>query len=182
MPGQIKIDDGSGNYTILTNGGSLGSDKTITLPNTTGTVALTSDSFGKVLQVVNAVISTRETTTATTQQNSALTATITPSSTSNKVLCLVSYQVGASADIWMFVNLDRGGTTIGGSVRHNPFASSINRLEAGSINYLDSPSSTSALTYTVQYGSTQAGTKIFNGRNSGSSDSYATLTLMEIAG
>ena len=43
MPGQIKMDDGSGNYTILTNGGSLGSDKTITIPNTTGTMALTSD-------------------------------------------------------------------------------------------------------------------------------------------
>jgi len=43
MPGSIKIDDGSGNYTILTNGGSLGSDKTITVPNTTGTMALTSD-------------------------------------------------------------------------------------------------------------------------------------------
>ena len=43
MPGQIKIDDGAGNYTILTNGGSLGSDKTITIPNTTGTMALTSD-------------------------------------------------------------------------------------------------------------------------------------------
>ena len=43
MAGEIKIDDGSGNYTILTNGGSLGSDKTITIPNTTGTMALTSD-------------------------------------------------------------------------------------------------------------------------------------------
>ena len=43
MPGSIKIDDGSGNYTILTNAGSLGSDKTLTIPNTTGTAALTSD-------------------------------------------------------------------------------------------------------------------------------------------
>jgi hypothetical protein len=43
MPGSIKIDDGAGNYTVLTNGGSLGSDKTITIPNTTGTMALTSD-------------------------------------------------------------------------------------------------------------------------------------------
>ena len=40
MPGSIKIDDGSGNYTILTNGGSLGSDKTITIPNLTGTVGV----------------------------------------------------------------------------------------------------------------------------------------------
>jgi len=41
MPGQIKIDDGAGNYTVLTNGGSLGSDKTITIPNTTATLATT---------------------------------------------------------------------------------------------------------------------------------------------
>ena len=41
MPGSIKIDDGSGNYTILTNAGSLGSDKTITIPNETGTLATT---------------------------------------------------------------------------------------------------------------------------------------------
>ena len=38
MPGSIKIDDGSGNYTILTNAGSLGSDKTITIPNETGSM------------------------------------------------------------------------------------------------------------------------------------------------
>ena len=41
MPGEIKIDDGSGNYTILTNAGSLGSDKTITIPNETATLATT---------------------------------------------------------------------------------------------------------------------------------------------
>lgn len=39
MPGSIKIDDGSGNYTILTNAGSLGSDKTLTIPNQTATLA-----------------------------------------------------------------------------------------------------------------------------------------------
>jgi hypothetical protein len=41
MPGSIKIDDGSGNYTILTNAGSLGSDKTLTIPNETATIATT---------------------------------------------------------------------------------------------------------------------------------------------
>ena len=41
MPGSIKIDDGSGNYTILTNAGSLGSDKTLTIPNQTATLATT---------------------------------------------------------------------------------------------------------------------------------------------
>ena len=41
MSGSIKIDDGSGNYTILTNAGSLGSDKTLTIPNETATLATT---------------------------------------------------------------------------------------------------------------------------------------------
>ena len=41
MSGKIKIDDGSGNYTILTNAGSLGSDKTITIPNETGSMLTT---------------------------------------------------------------------------------------------------------------------------------------------
>ena len=51
MPGSIKIDDGSGNYTILTNAGSLGSDKTITIPNETATLATTTatDLGAKVL-------------------------------------------------------------------------------------------------------------------------------------
>ena len=40
-PGKIRIDDGSGNYTILTNAGSLGSDKTITIPNETGSMLTT---------------------------------------------------------------------------------------------------------------------------------------------
>jgi len=44
MPGSIKIDDGSGNYTILTNAGSLGSDKTLTIPNETATLATTTAS------------------------------------------------------------------------------------------------------------------------------------------
>ena len=51
MPGSIKIDDGSGNYTILTSPTSLGSDKTITMTNNgikevdqwTLTAAVTSD-------------------------------------------------------------------------------------------------------------------------------------------
>ena len=46
MPGSIKIDDGSGNYTILTNAGSLGSDKTLTIPNETATLATTNGITG----------------------------------------------------------------------------------------------------------------------------------------
>jgi hypothetical protein len=53
MPGSIKIDDGSGNYTILTNAGSLGSDKTITLPNTTGTLYYYLDRYIRCISINN---------------------------------------------------------------------------------------------------------------------------------
>ena len=98
MPGSIKTDDGSGNYTILTNAGSLGSDKTITIPNTTGTLALTSDSFGKVLQVVQATSSTSTNRTATSYGDTTLTGSITPSATGSKVLVLISQIMDCSSN------------------------------------------------------------------------------------
>ena len=59
MPGSIKIDDGSGNYTILTNAGSLGSDKTLTVPNSTGTLATTAaTNLGGLVFLSGATIST----------------------------------------------------------------------------------------------------------------------------
>ena len=51
MPGSIKTDDGSGNYTILTNAGSLGSDKTITIPNVTGSLSVPLITSGSVTGV-----------------------------------------------------------------------------------------------------------------------------------
>jgi hypothetical protein len=58
MPGSIKIDDGSGNYTILTNAGSLGSDKTITIPNETATLATTTATdLGGLVKLASATAS-----------------------------------------------------------------------------------------------------------------------------
>lgn len=58
MPGSIKIDDGSGNYTILTNAGSLGSDKTITIPNETATLATTNGITEADQWILNATTTT----------------------------------------------------------------------------------------------------------------------------
>ena len=87
MPGSIKIDDGSGNYTILTNAGSLGSDKTLTIPNETGTLNLQS---GSVLQVVSATDTTAASYTlaATNVKAGSLEVAITPTSTSSKFCCM----------------------------------------------------------------------------------------------
>lgn len=97
MPGSIKIDDGSGNYTILTNAGSLGSDKTITIPNTTGTVALTSDiSTGGIQQIQESRVTsgvTSSTSTSTWTDISGASVSITPASSSNDIICYATIPV-----------------------------------------------------------------------------------------
>jgi hypothetical protein len=89
-PGKIRIDDGSGNYTILTNAGSLGSDKTITIPNETGTAALTSDVKIKQIVTQTGDLTGSETTSAGFPIVSSLTASITPTSTSAKIIVILS--------------------------------------------------------------------------------------------
>ena len=157
MPGSIKIDDGSGNYTILTNAGSLGSDKTITIPNETGTLNLQS---GSVLQVVVGT-DTKDNgnvITETTFQDTGLSASITPSSTSSKILVIVTHQILVYAPGTIpFANLQllRDSTTINlGSSGHkaDDHPSDNNAYIADSFSFctLDSPSSTSSITYKTQ--------------------------------
>ena len=151
MPGSIKIDDGAGRYTILTNGGSLGSDKTITIPNTTGTMALTSDSFGKVLQVVTGTLDSAASTTSSSYVDTGLTASITCSATSSKVLVLVAQQTAATATSIpaLYLKLLRDSTSLGEATMVQNGGSSL--YTTTSFVKLDSPSSTSALTYKTQF-------------------------------
>jgi len=186
MPGQIKIDDGSGNYTILTNAGSLGSDKTITIPNTTGTMALTSDSFGKVLQYVVATNAAVQSTTSTSYADiTNLTADITPSATSSKIHIIFN------DNFW----INRSSTSLGGKYIINKGGSDITATEqeiqliidgnSGNksfyythhFEYVDSPSTTSSTTYKVRF-KANSGTTFY----SQNGNKTASLILMELAG
>jgi hypothetical protein len=140
--------------------------------------------IGGVIQVVFETNSTEATTTSTSFQDTALTATITPKSTTNKILILVNQPIRpvdnsvqqAEAEF----NLLRGDTTLlttryGG----NGGLGAGNALAFASINavtYLDSPETTSATTYKTQHrrviglrSETQYANKI------------ASITLIEIA-
>ena len=175
MPGQIKIDDGAGNYTVLTNGGSLGSDKTITIPNTTGTMALTSDSFGKVLQVVTGTLTGVVSTTSSSYVDTGLTANITCSATTSKVLVLVTHNTAATASSIpaLYAKLLRDSTSLGEAILVQNGGSSL--YGTTSFTKLDSPSSTSALTYKTQFKETSNGTAYV------SADSFQdNIVLMEI--
>lgn len=135
---------------------------------------------GAVLQVVNATTSTEVSTTSTSYVTTNLSASITPSSTSSKVLALVSIPTMKQTDaVWsgVFVALFRG-TVSGTMLVENEFYVEKPVLGQTSYSWLDSPNTTSAQTYTV-------GVKVNSTLITGivcRSGRTGTLTLMEIAG
>jgi len=92
MPGSIKIDDGSGNYTILTNAGSLGSDKTITIPNETATLATTNG----ITEVDQWTLTTAVTSNTTVSSN------LSRISTANLAGEALGTGMSVSSGIWTF--------------------------------------------------------------------------------
>ena len=142
---------------------------------------------GKVLQVVYASDGTEVSTTSTSYQSTSLTANITPSSTSNKILICSSIvfrviTTANNADIFG-VRLDADGSSIfnpDGSKRFGIRIASSGDNNAQlmtTFNYLHSPSSTSQIAYSIKVASRDGSTIKMNS-NTGES----SLTLMEIAG
>jgi len=148
---------GSGSITLLAP--VTNSNQTISLPDVTGTM-LTNKSTGTVLQIVQATQGTQVTSNSSTPIDSNLSASITPSSASNKILVTVSQPFQAyttttgrdeTAYYWYIyrnaVLLNTGRYWIGISSLSN------NKTIFGTVNYtyLDSPATTSSVTYKTQF-------------------------------
>ena len=151
--------------------------------------ALTGITTGKVLQVVQSVYSTQAAAGGNTFIDTGLSATITPSSTSSKVLILVNQptQSQAAMNDARTYTLQLEDNTAGLalliqtlSYEESDADSVYNKkpISLGNIAYLHSPASTAARTY-----------KTFIKISDGSADIYAqfggcpsTMTLMEIQG
>lgn len=137
---------------------------------------------GKVLQVVTASYSTQTATTSTSYVDTGLSASITPSATTSKVLVMYSVNLmrnnGSDVDSQSFLTIDRGGTKLGGDIAVENYNQGTNSqlINPFSWNYLDSPSSTSSLTYKVQMKSNQS--SITTTAQTGSRPSQ--IILMEI--
>jgi len=134
---------------------------------------------GAVLQVVTATDSTERTTTSTSFVTSTgLSLSITPSSASNKIF-LVSSHTGYNdtAGQITFYTLYRDSTNLGATNGFGIYRTSSTTDEnCISMSHLDSPSSTSAITYAV-YFKVSANTGYVN-----KGSLKGTLTAFEIAG
>lgn len=157
---------------------------TISGLTTTGISAVQKLPAGTVLQVVTGFLSTETTVTNTNFTSTGLTATITPSSTTSKILIIcslgdiaVTYASGGNA---MKCNLTRNGSQVGAQFGSQWLYINNNTgtyIGPAAFTYTDSPSSTSALTYLVNMGSTNGLSTVKICRD----NTQATITLMEIA-
>ena len=135
---------------------------------------------GKVLQVVIGVDSTETIIATTTYTDTGLSATITPSSTSSKILCQWTSQVFLGKNEGMGVQLVRDSTNIYTSEGFREiftYSSATGQQEESRSSWihLDSPATTSAITYKIQVAS--FGSKSINLNNDGNE---TQLLLMEI--
>jgi hypothetical protein len=137
---------------------------------------------GSVLQVVNATYSTIATNATQTNADSGLTATITPSSATSKILCIVNMAGlynGGTQNLGIRLQLIRDATNIIQFARYTNYVTDATSLftHAGT-NYLDSPSTTSATTYKVQFCKSDGTAGTVSVQQNGDT---SAITLMEIA-
>ena len=136
---------------------------------------------GKVLQVVNTGSSTETSSSSTTYADSSLTAAITPSASSSKVLVMIT-QAGLlknSSDNGGKLRLLRGSTAL--EEFENDFGrnggTGLNIVGGASCNVLDSPNTTSETTYKTQVAcSVSSNASVAVQHNS----AFSTIILMEI--
>jgi hypothetical protein len=138
---------------VGTNGQVLVADSTAA----TGIKWAAAAAGGKVLQVVQATTTTSTSVASITYTDSGLSATITPSSATSKILVMVNqrFRMDRSNDsVNMAVQVLRGAT----SVYNQEYAGNLYLQGASALgfggyhnaSYLDSPATTSATTYKTQ--------------------------------
>jgi hypothetical protein len=138
-------------------------------------------STGHVLQVVQSKGTTSESTTGNSYVASSLSASITPSSTSSKILIQVSSIVSNTGNGQGNYTIYRGATNLAGGAQNSfnqYYSSSGYSFVPLTMVYLDSPATTSSTTYTVYFKTASGSTTTYLG----STNIEQTITLMEIAG
>ena len=140
---------------------------------------------GGILQVVSNTTTTQASTSSGTFQDTGLSATITPSSSSSKILVIWAINgVYASTAIGVETNLVRTSTQIvyteNLAAREGTGSTDAGSGTSGG-TYLDSPSTTSATTYKCQYRSRNGSSSVTVQFTGSGGASTSMMTLMEIA-
>ena len=156
-------------------------DTVLTADSSTATGLKWATAPSKVVQIVHSISTTATNISAGTTASTGLTATITPTSASNKILIFFSQLVGTSATGYLNSFLLQNGTTTIGNNWGSEFlyqnGSSSYTIGRMAGQYLDAPATTSAITYRTAAQVSGGGGAVgfqWNG-------SQGAMTLMEVA-
>lgn len=144
-------------------------------------------SSSKIGQVITATYSTQYANATTTYGDTGLTATITPTAASSKVLVIITQPISvihnSSTSAGAFWNILRDATSLNvtGAEQSVYLTGASGNLQIGNLGftytYMDSPSSTSALVYKTQTKGDSAGVTVYT---SIAGAAKATITLLEV--
>ena len=182
----------AGNNTLVLPTGN-GTSGQVLSTNGAGTLSWSSVTSSKILQVVNTLKTDAFTTSSTSFVDvTGLSASITPASSSSKILVFASVTLGQPPNNYVLYKLLRGSTDIALSTGATSNASggfysqdgaSGNTMVGTSVSVLDSPATTSSLTYKIQLQSSPgSGTASINRRAADTAfGGVSYITLMEVA-
>jgi hypothetical protein len=171
----------TGNLSVSGNGsfgGNVGIGGNLNVTGTVNAGAVTGVT-GRIVQMVTATSGTAY-TTSSSYTSTGMSATITPASATSKILVLCGallqqtnvYASGGIASVALFRN---GSNIVGGSDWQMVASGSGSLYCSFSLNYLDSPATTSATTYAIYMAAQNSGNLVFN-----SNGNAGQLILMEI--
>jgi hypothetical protein len=183
--GDLVPGTGSGTYARL----AAGANNTVLTADSTTATGLkwaAAAGGGKVLQVIQGSQTGVKSSASSTYADTSLTATITPTSASSKVLVMVSHEAcGKTADTStaaLQIKLMRDSTEISnsGDCIGNNNSTVPNIIGTVSLVELDSPATTSATTYKTQFRSVNNNSAAVIGNYFSSQVARNTIILMEI--
>ena len=167
---------------------------TLTVDNIVGATSASNIHIpGHVIQVVQSLKTDSVDTASTSFTNTGLSALITPSSSSNKILIQVNTVIGQSSFVKrVHLKLTGGntasyigdaGTGVESAVSIRTSVNDAYGMMPVSMQYLDSPATTSAITYNVQW-RVESNTAYMNRPatlDANGANTASTIVLMEIA-
>jgi len=160
---------------------AVGTNGQMLVADSTASTGLAWATAGKILQV-SSISANRFTTTSTSYTDITGTSiSITPGSSSNKILIIGSAGLSASSTNTIAVKLLRDSTDLSGIIMSAAVNTASNQVWPGAFVFLDSPATTSSVTYKLQT-RTESGsvTTSVGGRQDGSYEGKINMVVMEV--
>ena len=171
---------GSTSGSVTLSSPAVSGTTTLTLPATTGTIVTTNTMpAGSILQVVQAS-SAGGSTASTSFTDMGLSASITPTKNTSKILVQVNGVIRAAVVLRAGFSIVRGSTNIQSATEMVILPSANLTNNSYYLTVLDSPATTSSTTYKVQF-QTNTGTVFTNDAGTVAAGNINYITLFEVA-